>query len=85
MTQPNSLKQQQAHRMLELLAIARQRYLEAGGDPLTIPSGRKDDDYMTDQERQEALALGRQIFDEEYTNNFLMQRRNTQTAPSKVE
>ncbi len=85
MTQPNSLKQQQAQIMLELLAIARQRYLEAGGDPLTTPSGRKGDDYMTDKERQEALALGRQIFDEEYTNNFLMQRRNSQTAPFKVQ
>jgi hypothetical protein len=64
-------KQQQAHRMLELFAIARQRYLDAGGNPLRTPSGRKGDDYMTLLEREEALYLGRQVFDREYINKFL--------------
>jgi len=71
MTQNNQMKQQQAHRMLELFAIARQRYLDAGGDPLRTPSGRIGDDYMTLPERQEALELGRQVFDQEYVNKFL--------------
>ncbi len=83
MTQSNSLKQQQAQRMLELFAIARQRYLDAGGDPQTTPSGRQGDDYMSEEERQQALALGRQIFDEEYVNNFLTQRQNSQSASFK--
>ncbi len=84
MTQSNSTKQQQAQRMLELFAIARQRYLDTGGHLQTTPSGRKGDDYMTDEERQEALALGREIFDEEYINNFLTQRQNPQSKSSKV-
>ncbi len=71
MTTNNHSKQQQAHRMLELFAIARQRYLDAGGDPLRTPSGRQGDDYMTVPERQEALELGRQVFDSEYINKFL--------------
>lgn len=85
MTKPNGLKQQQAQRMLKLFEIARQRYLDAGGDPLTTPSGRKGDDYMSNEERKEALGLGRQIFDEEYINNFLTLRENRQTAPFKAE
>lgn len=81
MTKPDRVKQQQASRMLELLAIARQRYLEAGGDPRRTPSGREGDDYMTDRERQEALELGRQVFDDDYINNYLKtKRQNRQTA-----
>jgi hypothetical protein len=77
MTQSNTIKQQQAQRILELFAIARQRYLDTGGNPQRIPSGLKEDDYMTDEERQEALVLGRQIFPQEYVDNFLQQRQNS--------
>jgi hypothetical protein len=81
MTKPDRLKQQQARRMLELFAIARKRYLDAGGDPRRTPSGRKGDDYMTEQERQEALELGRQVFDYGYINSYLeTKRQNRQTA-----
>ncbi|MEH2043829.1 hypothetical protein [Nostoc sp.] len=69
MTQSNTIKQQQAQRILELFAIARQRYLDAGGNPRRTPKGLKGDDYMTDEERQEALVLGRQIFPQEYIDN----------------
>jgi hypothetical protein len=34
------------------MAIARQRFLEPGGDPRQPASGLKGDDYMTDEERQ---------------------------------
>lgn len=63
MTKPENTKQQQARRLRELFDIARQRYLDTGGDPRRTPSGRKGDDHMTDVERQEALELTRQIFD----------------------
>ncbi|MEH2386263.1 MAG: hypothetical protein V7K14_10890 [Nostoc sp.] len=66
MTQSNTIKQQRSQRILELFAIARQRYLDAGGNPRRTPTGLKGDDYMTDEERQEALVLGRQIFPQEY-------------------
>ncbi|MBN3908704.1 MAG: hypothetical protein HWQ35_19800 [Nostoc sp. NMS1] len=69
MTQSNTIKHQQAQRILELFAIARQRYLDAGGNPQRTPKGLKGDDYMTDEERQEALVLGRQIFPQEYIDN----------------
>ncbi|MFN6568435.1 hypothetical protein [Dendronalium sp. ChiSLP03b] len=92
MTQSNTHKQQQAQRILELFAMssekprsvyARQRYLDAGGNPQCTPSGRRGDNYMTDEERQEALVLGRQVFDEEYINNFL-QRDRSQSASSQI-
>ena len=63
MTELNRIKQLQARRLRGLFEVARQRYLDAGGDPQRTPSGRKGDDYMTDTERQEALELTRQIFD----------------------
>jgi DNA invertase Pin-like site-specific DNA recombinase len=61
MRQPTELQKKQSARLQELIAIARQRYLDAGGDPRRCPSGRKGDDYMTDEERQEALELMRKI------------------------
>ncbi|MHC5772919.1 hypothetical protein [Nostoc sp.] len=69
MTRSNTIKQQRSQRILELFAIARQRYLDAGGNPRRTPTGLKGDDYMTDEERQEALVLGRQIFPQEYIDN----------------
>lgn len=62
MREPNELEKQQYERFKELFAISRQRYLEAGGDPRKRPSGRKGDDYLTDEERKELYSIGRQIF-----------------------
>ncbi|MEH2317200.1 MAG: hypothetical protein V7K24_08745 [Nostoc sp.] len=56
--------------------------VNAGGNPRCTPSGLKKDDYMTDEERQEALVLGRQIFPQEYIDNFLQQRQNSQSVSS---
>lgn len=58
---PRELQETQETRLQELINIARQRYLKAGGDPRRCPIGRKGDDYMTDEERQEAMILMRQI------------------------
>ncbi len=58
---PTELQKKQEARLQELINIARHRYLDAGGDPRRCPSGRKGDDYMTDEERQEAMILMRQI------------------------
>ena len=41
MTQSNTIKQHQAQRILELFAIARQRYLDAAGNPRRTPTGLK--------------------------------------------
>ncbi|NER33005.1 MAG: hypothetical protein F6J93_02815 [Oscillatoria sp. SIO1A7] len=61
MRNPTEIEKKQSARLQELTAIARQRYIEAGGDPKRCPSGRKGDDYMTDEERKEAIELMRQI------------------------
>ena len=56
------LKQSQTERLQELFNTARQRYLEAGGDPHHPPSGRKGDDFMSDPERQEAWSIIDAVF-----------------------
>lgn len=61
MREPTELQKKQEARLQELCDIPRQRYLDAGGNPRRCPSGRKGDDYMTDEERQEAIMLMRQI------------------------
>ncbi|MEC4895049.1 MAG: hypothetical protein SAL07_17585 [Oscillatoria sp. PMC 1051.18] len=71
MTIPNNLLQQQVRRLDELMAISKQRYIDAGGDPRHTPSGLKGDDYLTDSERKEALQLARIIFNEDYIHSYL--------------
>lgn len=61
MKEMTKLQKQQDARLAEILALGRQRYLDAGGDPRRCPSGRHGDDYLTDKERQEALMLGRKL------------------------
>lgn len=76
MTNQNHIRKEQDRRLGELIAVARQRYLDAGGDPRHPPSGLKGDDYMTDEERQEALSLARALFNDEYINSYLEKKRH---------
>lgn len=62
MREPTELEKKQYARLQELTTIARQRYLDAGGNPKRCPSGLKGDDYLTDEERKEVRELERQIF-----------------------
>ncbi|HCF28213.1 MAG TPA: hypothetical protein DEV81_13655 [Cyanobacteria bacterium UBA11049] len=55
------LQKQQDARLAEILALGRQHYLKAGGDPRRCPSGRYGNDSLTDEERKEALMLGRKL------------------------
>ena len=75
MTKPHDIRRQQDRRLGELMAIARQRFLDAGGDPRHPPSGLKGDDYMTDAERQEALTIARSLFNDEYIKTYLENKR----------
>lgn len=61
MRELTELQKQQYQRMIKLSDIARQRYLDEGGDPRRRRSGRNSDDYLTEEERQEFFALGRQL------------------------
>ncbi len=62
MSNSTELRKKQYERMIELsnLAIQRHLELEAKGDTRRR-SGRKGDDYLTEEERQEFFALGRQL------------------------
>ncbi|CBN55319.1 MULTISPECIES: hypothetical protein [Kamptonema] len=78
MTNQNQIRKEQDRRLGELMAIARQRFLDAGGDPRHLPSGLKGDDYMTDAEREEALTIARSLFNDEYINSYLEKKRQNQ-------
>ncbi|MCW6051849.1 hypothetical protein QUB60_29010 [Microcoleus sp. A2-C5] len=81
MTKPHDIRREQDRRLGELMAIARQRFLDAGGDPRHPPSGIKGDDYMTDEERQEALTIARSLFNDEYIKSYLENKRQNNLQP----
>ncbi|MEG4805900.1 hypothetical protein QUA82_17350 [Microcoleus sp. F8-D3] len=81
MTKPHDIRREQDRRLGELMAIARQRFLDAGGDPRHPPSGLKGDDYMTDAERQEALTIARSLFNDEYIKTYLKNKRQNNLQP----
>lgn len=58
MKEPTLLEKQKYQRLREIFAQARQRYLEAGGDPRHPADNR----YLTDEEKKEAFELGAQVF-----------------------
>jgi hypothetical protein len=62
MSHSTELRKQQYKRMMELsdLALKRRLELEAAGDTHRR-SGRKGDDYLTEEERQEFFALVRKV------------------------
>ncbi|MEH2379629.1 MAG: hypothetical protein V7K27_12220 [Nostoc sp.] len=59
MKKSTALLKQKYQRLREIFALARQRYLEAGGDPRR-PT---DNHYLTNEEKQEAFEIGVQVFD----------------------
>ncbi|MBE9187154.1 hypothetical protein IQ270_21475 [Microcoleus sp. LEGE 07076] len=81
MTKPHDIRREQDRRLGELMAIARQRFLDAGGDPRHPPSGLKGDDYMTDAEREEALTIARSLFNDEYIKSYLKNKRQNNLQP----
>ncbi len=81
MTKHHDIRREQDRRLGELIAIARQRFLDAGGDPRHPPSGLKGDDYMTDAEREEALTIARSLFNDEYIKSYLKNKRQNNLQP----
>jgi len=55
------LRKQKYQRMIELSQIARQRYLDAGGDPRRSSGTLHGNDRLTEEERQEFFTLGQQL------------------------
>ncbi|MBE9013443.1 hypothetical protein IQ250_24940 [Pseudanabaenaceae cyanobacterium LEGE 13415] len=64
MTHPTDLKRQQYQRLTEIFDTARQRYLEAGGDPTRSSGSLYGDEFLSDEEKAEIRALGKQLFPE---------------------
>jgi hypothetical protein len=62
MTKIGLLKKQKYERVKEILDTGKQRYISAGGNPKRYRAGFKGEDYLSDEERQEALELMREIF-----------------------
>lgn len=62
MREPTEIENQQYHRLQQLFAIARQRYLNAGGNPNLSGGSLNEQDYLTDEEKQEIRELGQQVF-----------------------
>ena len=80
MTKINSLRQQQSLRLGELAKLARNRYLEAGGDPHQAANGNE---WLTERERQEYLSLARQVFDRESIDNYLQSHSSLKARHAK--
>ncbi len=64
-------KQQQVRRMVELGHIARQRHLNAEGNPHLSVGSLNNNDTLTKDERKEFLELANQVFDDESITNYL--------------
>lgn len=62
MTDFTEIKKQQYQRLTEIFDIARQRYLDQGGDPHRSSGSLYGNDYLTDEEKQEIRYLGDQVF-----------------------
>jgi len=62
MREPNALEQQQYQRLREIFTLARNRYLEAGGNPHAPAGGYYGRDYLSAEEKQEIIDLGRRVF-----------------------
>ena len=74
MNNPQNNKKQQYQRLQEIFNLARQRYLDDGGDPHHSGGGISGKDYLTDIEKEEIRFLGNQIFGE---TNSLIQEKST--------
>jgi hypothetical protein len=62
MREPTELEKKQYQRLQEIFNVARQRYLNAGGDPQLPGGSLNGQDCLTVQEKQEIIELGKQVF-----------------------
>ena len=62
MREPTEIENRQYQRLQNLFAIARKRYLDAGGNPNLSGGSLNKQDYLTEAEKQEIRELGQQVF-----------------------
>ncbi|NCR89884.1 MAG: hypothetical protein GPJ05_11835 [Microcystis aeruginosa G13-10] len=77
MTNAEQLRQQKARRLQQLSRLARERYLESGGDP----SRSANEQQLTKAEQEEFQNLLSQVFDPEYIQRY--QEKNPQLFSEK--
>jgi hypothetical protein len=71
MREPTERQNQLYQRLTEICEIGKQRCVEAVGDSKGYRAGVRDMDYLTDEERQEAKLLLRQMFDTSAKDHYL--------------
>ncbi len=62
MREPTERQKQQYKKFTEILETGKQRYINATGNHRGYRGGIKGQDYLTDEEREEARLLLRQMF-----------------------
>lgn len=62
MSELTESQKQKFAKFQEILDRGKQRYIEAGGNPRHYRAGFKGQDYLTDEEREEAAEIMRQMF-----------------------
>ncbi|MBE9016725.1 hypothetical protein IQ272_11365 [Chroococcidiopsidales cyanobacterium LEGE 13417] len=63
MREQDEIEKQKYQRLKEIFALGRQRYLDAGGDPLLSGGSLNSQDYLTEAEKKEIIELGQEVFD----------------------
>jgi len=63
MREQTEQQKQQYQRYTEIFNLGKQRYINAVGNAKGYHAGARSQDYLTDEERSEAKALLRQMFD----------------------
>jgi hypothetical protein len=81
MTESTELRKQKYERFKELFALSRQRYLDAGGDPRRSSGSFHGNDYLTEEERKELFALGRELGDVKIVDGYIHTHGRTWKLP----
>jgi hypothetical protein len=66
MRKPTESENIKYQRLREIFALGRQRYLDAGGDPLLSGGSLNSQDYLTEAEKKEIIELGQQVFNRSF-------------------
>jgi len=80
MREPTERQNQLHQRLTEICEIGKQRCVEAVGHLKGYRAGVRGHDYLTDEERQEAKLLLRQMFDISAKDDYLKKSELTKVA-----
>jgi hypothetical protein len=79
MREPTERETEQYQKLIDLFTKARQRYLEAGGNPYQSGGSLNQRDCLTEEEKREIRELRKQVFVDNYpTFNAQIKKPYTQ-------